>query len=102
MAVCWALLLTSYSASVNAQVDSTTGNLINYGTSPTDTTSTWNNGVYVNQLGCFGGNTPGNCGPYPNVQTNGNINFSYGQVNLNQIVNINRALAAGGTGVQLS
>ena len=100
--VCWALLLTGYSASVNAQVDSTTGNLINYGTSATDTTSVWRNGVYVNQLGCFGGNTPGNCGPYPNVQTNGNINFSYGQVDLNQIVNINKALSAGGNGVQLS
>jgi len=89
--------------SSNAQVDSTTGNLINYGTSPTDTTSKWNNGVYVNQLGCFGGNSgTGYCGPNPNVQTSGNINFSYGQVDLNQIVNINRALSAGGTGVQLS
>ena len=82
---------------------STTGNLINYGTSPTDTTSIWNNGVYVNQLGCFGGNSgTGYCGPNPNVQTNGNINFSYGQVNLNQIVNINTALAAAGTGLQLN
>jgi hypothetical protein len=93
------LLCSNYS---NAQVDSTTGNLINFSGTPTGTTSNWNNGVYVNQLGCFGGNTPGNCGPYPNVQTNGAINFSYGQVDLHQIVNINKALAAGGTGVQLS
>ena len=99
-ALCLASLFITLSS--NAQVVSTTGNLINYGTTPTDTTSTWNNGVYVNQLGCFGGNTPGNCGPYPSVQTNGNINFSYGQVDLHQIVNINRALAAGGTGLQLS
>jgi hypothetical protein len=96
------LLLTGYSASVNAQVDPTTGNLINFTGTPTATTSNWNNGVYVNQLGCFGGNTPGNCGPYPNVRTDGNINFSYGQVNLNQIININKALEAGGAGVQLS
>jgi hypothetical protein len=87
--------------SSNAQVDSTTGNLINYGTSATDTTSTWNNGVYVNQL-CFGAGQPGNCGPNPSVRPGGYINFSYGTADLNQIVNINRALAAGGTGVQLS
>ena len=96
-----ALLCSSYSNSQT--VDTTTSNLINYGTSPTDTTSIWNNGVYVNQLGCFGGNSgTGYCGPNPNVQTNGNINFSYGQVNLNQIVNINTALAAAGTGLQLN
>ena len=87
--------------SSNAQVDSTTGNLINYGTTPTDTTSTWNNGVYVNQL-CFQAGQPGNCGPNPSVRPNGVINFSYGQTDLNQIVNINRALSVGGTGVQLS
>ena len=94
------LLCSSYS---NAQVDSTTGNLINYGTSATDTTSKWNNGIYVNSLTCWQPGGPGNCGPYPNVnQNSGAINFSYGQVDLNQVVNINRALAAGGSGVQLS
>ena len=99
--VCWALLLTSYSASINAQVDATTGNLVNWSTSPTDTTSTWNNGVYTNTI-CFQAGQPGNCGPRPSVNTNGNINFSYGTTDLNQVVNINRALAAGGSGVQLS
>jgi hypothetical protein len=101
LVLCWASLFITLSS--KAQVDSTTGNLINFTGTPTATTSNWNNGVYVNQLGCFGGNSStGYCGPYPNVQTNGNINFSYGQVNLNQIVNINTALAAGGSGVQLS
>jgi hypothetical protein len=101
LALCLAFSFITLSS--NAQVDSTTGNLINYGTTPTDTTSKWNNGVYVNQLGCFGGNSgTGYCGPNPNVQTSGNINFSYGQVDLNQVVNINKALTAGGTGVQLS
>jgi hypothetical protein len=90
-----------YSSYSNAQVDPTTGNLINYGTTPTDTTSTWNNGVYVNQL-CFQAGQPGNCGPRPSIRDGSNINFSYGQTDLNQIVNVNRALAAGGTGVQLS
>jgi len=102
LVACWALLLTGYSASVNAQTDSTTGNLINYGTSATDTTSTWNNGVYVNSLTCWSPGGPGNCGPNPSVLPSGQIHFSYGQVDLNQVVNINRALAAGGTGVQLS
>jgi hypothetical protein len=96
------LLLTSYSASINAQVDPTTGNLVNWSTSPTDTTSTWNNGVYVNTI-CFQRGQAGNCGPNPSVRADsGNINFSYGTTDLNQVVNINRALAAGGSGVQLS
>ena len=98
-ALCLALLFTSYSNSQT--VDSVTGNLINTGTVPTDTTSTWNNGVYVNQL-CFQYGQPGNCGPNPSIRDGGNINFSYGTADLNQVVNINRALAAGGTGVQLS
>ena len=99
MALCLASLFTTLSS--NSQVDSTTGNLINYGTTPTDTTGTWNNGVYVNQL-CFGAGQPGNCGPNPSIRPGGYINFSYGTADLNQVVNINRALAAGGTGVQLN
>jgi hypothetical protein len=91
----------SISYSNSQTVDPTTGNLINTGTTPTDTTSTWNNGVYVNQL-CFYAGEPGNCGPNPSITNGGNINFSYGLTDLNQIININKALAAGGTGVQLS
>jgi len=87
--------------SSNAQVDSTTSNLINSGTTPTATTSTWNNGVYVNQL-CFGAGQPGNCGPNPSVRPGGYINFSYGTADLNQVVNINKALESAGNGVQLS
>jgi hypothetical protein len=99
LALCLAFSFITLSS--NAQVDSTTGNLINYGTTPTDTTSKWNNGVYVNQL-CFQAGQPGNCGPNPSIRDGGNINFSYGTTDLNQVVNINRALSAGGTGVQLS
>jgi hypothetical protein len=91
-------LSTSYS---NAQDISTTGNLINYGTAPTSTTSTWNNGVYVNQL-CFYAGEPGNCGPNPSIIPGGRIHFSYGTADLNQVININTALSAGGTGVQLA
>jgi hypothetical protein len=92
-------LSTSYSNSQT--VDPSTGNLINTGTSPTDTTSTWNNGVYVNTL-CFYAGEPGNCGPNPSIRDGGTINFSYGLTDLNQVININKALAIGGTGVQLS
>ena len=99
MALCLVLL---FSSSSNSQsIDPATGNLINTGSTPTDTTSTWNNGVYVNQL-CFGYGDPGNCGPNPSVRPGGVINYSFGTVDLNQIVNINKALSIGGSGVQLS
>ena len=99
---CWALLLSSYSASTNAQVDQTTGNLINFTGTPTATTGNWVNGVYVNQI-CFQAGQPGNCGPNPSIRaSSGSINFSYGQVDLHQIVNINQALTAVGSGVRLS
>ena len=99
LALSLALLCSSYSNSQT--VDTTTGNLINYSGSPTDTTSIWNNGVYVNQL-CFGAGQPGNCGPNPSIRDGNNINFSYGTVDLNQIVNINRALSISGSIVQLN
>jgi hypothetical protein len=89
-------------SSSNAQDISTTGNLVNFTGSPTTTTGNWVNGVLVNQL-CFQAGQPGNCGPNPSIRAeSGNINFSYGTTNLNQVVNINNALAAAGTGIQLS
>jgi len=99
LALCLGLLCSSYSNSQT--VDPTTGNLINTGSTPTDTTSLWNNGVYVNQL-CFQYGQPGNCGPNPSVRPGGVINYSYGTVDLNQIVNINKALSISGSVVQLS
>ena len=97
--LCLGLLCSNYSNSQTT--DSTTGNLINTGSTPTDTTSTWNNGVYVDQL-CFQAGQPGNCGPNPSVRPGGNINFSYGTTDLNQIVNINAGLASVGSNIQLS
>ena len=107
MVVCWALLLTSYSASINSQTVGTTGDLVNFTGSPTDTTSNWNNAGSVGApLTCWAGGDPGYCGPNPRVSAWGAgsnvINFSYGTVDLNQVVNINKALAIGGSGVQLS
>jgi hypothetical protein len=57
--------------------------------------------VYVNQL-CFYAGDPGNCGPNPSIRDGGIINFSYGTADLNQVININTALASAGTGVQVS
>jgi hypothetical protein len=57
--------------------------------------------VYVNQL-CFYAGDPGNCGPNPSIRNGGIINFSYGTADLNQVININTALASAGTGVQVS
>ena len=99
MGLCLGLLCSSYSNSQT--IDTTTGNLINTGSTPTTTTSIWNNGVYVNQL-CFQAGQPGNCGPNPSIRDGSNINFSYGTVDLNQIVNINKALSISGSIVQLS
>jgi hypothetical protein len=96
------LALLSISSSNAETTDYSTGNLVNFTGTPTATTGNWVNGVYVKGLTCWQGGDPGNCGPYPNVQTNGSINFSYGKVDLNQVVNIKNALADAGTGVQVS
>jgi hypothetical protein len=102
LVACWALLLSSYSASTDAVTpDPTTGNLVNFTGTPTATTGNWVNGVYVNQL-CFHAGDPGNCGPYPSVQQTGSINFSYGGVNLYQVVNIQQALKAAGSNLQVT
>jgi hypothetical protein len=79
--------------SSNAQVD-TTGNLVN--------NSNWNNAVYQNQLTCWAYGDPGYCGPNPIVRPGGNINFSYGTVDLHQIHSIASVLPNSGTGLQVA
>ena len=105
LALCLVLLSSSYSNSQTT--DSVTGNLTNFTGSPTTTTSVLNNaGSVGQQLTCWQGGDPGYCGPGPRVSAWGAgsnvINFSYGTVDLNQIVNINKALAISGSVVQLS
>jgi hypothetical protein len=105
LALSLAFLSASYSNSQT--VDTTTGNLTNFTGSPTDTTSVWNNAGSVGQsLTCWSAGGQGYCGPDPRVSAWGAgsnvINFSYGTVDLNQIVNINKALAISGSVVQLS
>ena len=111
MALCLVLLCSKYSNSQSLDTStgtiSTTGNLVNFTGSPTDTTSNWNGAGSVGlPLTCWAPGGQGYCGPNPRVSAWGPgsnvINYSYGQVDLNQVVNINKALAIGGSGVQLS
>ena len=85
---CYCITLSS-----NAQVDST-GNLVN--------NNSWNNAVYQNSLTCWAYGDPGYCGPNPIVRPGGNINFSYGTVDLHQIHSIASVLPNSGTGLQVS
>jgi len=97
--VCWAWLLSSYSASINAQnLDPVTGlqlnstsNVLNLGGG-----LPWNGTVTGAAGGTSGGPTPAY-----NPDT-GNIIFSYASRTVSQTVAINQALANAGAGVQLS
>ena len=91
----------SHAQNIGMNDISTTGNLVNWSTTPTATTSTWINGVYQQQLSCWYYTDPGNCGPNPTV-TPGAINFSYGYTDLHQIVNIATALPNTGTGLRVN
>jgi hypothetical protein len=99
LVVCWACLLSSYSASTNAQnLDPVTGlqlnstnNILNLGGG-----LPWNNTVTGEAGGTSGGPTPAY-----NPGT-GNIIFSYASRTVSQTVAINQALANAGAGVQLS
>ena len=84
----WACCCITLSS--NAQVDST-GNLVN--------NNSWNNAVYQNSLTCWAYGDPGYCGPNPIVRPGGNINFSYGTVDLHQIHSIASVLPNSGTGL---
>lgn len=61
--------------------------------------STWVNGVYQNNLTCWGGGDPGYCGPNAIVRPGNNINFSYGTTNLYQLQAISSALPSTGSGL---
>ena len=84
--------------SQTASVD-VTGNLVNNTQTATSVTSTWQNAVFQSSLTCWAAGDPGYCGPNPIVRPDGNINFSYGMVDLHQRVNVSKALPYGGTGL---
>lgn len=111
LAVCSALLLTSYSATSNAQPNANldpsktyvTGNLTTFDPSGSATTGAWQNvGQWGGSLTCWGPGDPGYCGPNPYVGAFPNtINFSYGLTDLYQVVNIANALPHSGTGLRV-
>ena len=102
--------MLSYSSYSNSQTVSandifTTDNLVNFSSSPTATTSAWQNvGQFGGNLTCWGPGGQGYCGPQPYVNSNGYgmINFSYGYTDLYQTVNIANALANSGTGLRVN
>ena len=91
LALCWAFSFISFS---NAQTIESTNNVVN--------NNQWNNAVYQNSLTCWAYGDPGYCGPLPIVRPGGNINFSYGTVDLYQIQSIASILPNSGTGLQVN
>ncbi len=102
MALCLAILHLNSS---NAQTlvpgqEYNTGNIV----VPTTTASgsTWVNGVYQNNLTCWGWGDPGYCGPNPIVRPGNNINFSFGLTDLHQIQTIASVLPNSGSGLRVN
>jgi hypothetical protein len=86
-ALCWALCFSGYS---NAQ-DYTTDNLVQ--------SNAWEGCYTQTQTAIWGGFSGGPC---PNVSLDGGIIFSWGAYTLSQNISINQALAAAGTGLQIT
>ncbi len=80
----------------------TTGNVVNNTTTPTNTTSTWQNvGSWNQGLPCWApedGYKGAYCGPNPYFN-NGSFNFSYGVTDVYQIASIANALPKSGNGL---
>ncbi len=98
-----ASLCSQYS---NAQVldptqEYTTGNIVQQTISGSGTTP-WINGVYQDNLTCWGGGQPGYCGPNAIVRPGNNINFSYGTTDLYQLQAIANVLPNSGTGLKVN
>lgn len=105
MAVCLAFLWASLPALSNAQnLDPTqvytTGNIVQ--TTPQGGPTPWVNGVYQDNLTCWGWGNPGYCGPNPIVRPGNNINFSFGLTDLYQVQSIANALPNTGTGLRVN
>jgi len=76
-----------------------TGNIVQ--STPQGGPTPWVNGVYQNNLTCWGYGDPGYCGPNPIVRPGDSINFSYGMTNLYQIQSIANILPNTGTGLRI-
>lgn len=80
----------------------TTSNLVNSGTTSTNTTSEWQNvGLWNQGLPCWAPGGPVYCGPNPYFN-NGSFNFSYGTADVYQNLNIAAALPNSGTGLRVN
>jgi len=77
----------------------TTGNVVQ--TTPQGGPTPWVNGVYQDNLTCWGWGDPGYCGPNAIVRPGGNINFSYGSTYLYQQQHISTLLPSA-TGLQVN
>jgi hypothetical protein len=102
--ITWSILLVLMVVSIlpgfaqTTQLD-ITGNLVNNSQTTTTTTSTWQGATFQSSLTCWAWGDPGYCGPNPIVRPDGNINFSFGLVDLHQRVNVAKALPYGGSGL---
>lgn len=88
-----AIIAALFVAPVIAQISST-GNLVD--------TQGWTNTVNQSSLTCWQAGDPGYCGPQPIVRPDGNINYSYGLVDIYQQRNIATALPYSGSGLVVS
>ena len=103
MALCLALLFTpllSKAQTLDPTQVYTTGNIVQ--TTPQGGPTPWVNGVYQNNLTCWGWGDPGYCGPNAIVRPGDSINFSYGMTNLYQMQAIANVLPNSGTGLLVS
>lgn len=64
--------------------------------------SSWQNGVYQDNLTCWAWGNPGYCGPNPIVRTGNVINFSFGVTDLHQVHAISNVLPNSGTGLRVN
>ena len=102
MALCLAFLFTpllSKAQVLDPTQVYTTGNIVQ--NTPQGGPTPWVNGVYQNNLTCWGGGDPGYCGPNPIVRSSGNINFSYGSTYLYQQQLVSSLLPSA-TGLQVN
>ena len=102
MALCLAFLFTpllSKAQTLDPTQVYSTGNIVQ--STPQGGPTPWVNGVYQNNLTCWGYGDPGYCGPNPTVRPGDSINFSYGMTNLYQIQSIANILPNTGTGLRI-
>lgn len=102
LALCLAFLFTpllSKAQTLDPTQVYSTGNIVQ--STPQGGPTPWVNGVYQNNLTCWGYGDPGYCGPNPIVRPGDNINFSYGMTNLHQIQSIANILPNTGTGLRI-